>query len=159
MFGLSLRRTAAIAVAVTASIGAGVAAIAAANASSTTTVVVYGFSGKCPPTNWANPLVKPTHAFFSLPCEDGIKHIKWQHWSRSAATGSGQHLQFNGTGFTPQSATIALSQVRVHDGHRYFSHMVIRSKTMNGHHHTEVLNWGHDKGIGWLWLYAKSARH
>ncbi len=146
----TLGLTAAIALAASSCLG--IACTTAAQAS--TAVVVYGFSGKCPPTNWADPLVKPTHAFFSLPCEDGIKHLTWQHWSRSMATGRGQHLQFNGTGFTPQSATITLSKVRTHDGHRYFSHMVIRSKTKNGHHHTETLNWGHDKGVGWLWLYA-----
>jgi hypothetical protein len=140
------------AIALAVSSGLGVGATAAAQAATPT--VVYGFGGKCPPTNWAHPLVRPTHAFFSLPCEDGIRHLTWQTWGRSTATGRGQHLQFNGTGFTPQPATITLSKVRVHDGHRYFSHMVIRSTTMNGHHHTETLNWRHDNHVGWLWLYA-----
>lgn len=152
-FRSDLRRVASIALAVSA--GFGVAAVAAPVAQASTATVVYGFGGKCLPTNWAHPLVRPTHAFFSLPCEDGIRHVKWQRWGRSTATGHGQHLQFNGFGFTPQPATITLSKVRVHDGHKYFSHMVIRSKTKNGHHHTEVLNWGHDKGVGWLWLYAQ----
>lgn len=155
MFRIGLWLTAAIAL--TVSVGVGVAAATGTPTAQTSKpIVVYGFNGKCPPTNWADPLVRPTHAFFSLPCEDGVKHLKWKRWGSTTATASGQHLQFNGTGFTPQPATVTLSQVRVHAGHRYFSHMVIRSTLKNGHHKTEVLNWGHDKGVGWLWLYVTS---
>jgi hypothetical protein len=88
---------------------------------------------------------------FNLACEDGIRHIRWHDWRRSAAAGRGTHLRFNGIGFTPQPATITLSQVRSHRGNRYFSHLVIRWTTRNGQHHKEVLNWRHIKGVGWIW--------
>ena len=51
-----------------------------------------------------------------------------------------------------QKATIDLSRVRTHKGQHYFSHLVMRWTTKNGKHHTETLNWGYDKGVGWLWL-------
>lgn len=138
-----------------ASCGLGVAAIAAPAAEAAASTVVYGFGGKCPPTNWTHPAVRPTHAWFNLACEDGVKQIKWQDWRRSSATGHGLHLRFTGFGFIPQKATITLSAVRTHRGHRYFSHMVIRWKTKNGKHHKEVLNWRRDTGgAGWIWVYA-----
>jgi len=60
----------------------------------TTRTVVYGFGGGCPPAGWANP---------------AVRLIRWHDWRRLSASGHGTHLQFNGTGFTGQAATISLS--------------------------------------------------
>ncbi|GEM_PF-6948320 len=114
--------------------------------------VVYGFGGACPPTNWRRPLVRPARAYFDLACEDGIRRIRWRYWHRLSAFGHGYHLQFNGTGFTPQRATITLSRVRYHDGRRYFSRLVMRWTAKNGVRHTEILTWRRLRHVGWLWL-------
>lgn len=115
-----------------------------------TTTVVYGFGGRCPPTNWSNPRVRPSRAAFSLACENGIRHIHWQDWGTSSASGHGTVLIFNGVGFTPYPCTITLSTVRTHRGHRYFAHLVMKW-TANGTNHKEVLNWKRD-GKFWIWI-------
>jgi hypothetical protein len=128
------------------------APIATASAApATTRTVVYGFGGGCPPTGWANPAMRPSLAMFNLACEDGIRHIRWHDWRRLSASGHGTHLQFNGTGFTGQAATISLSAVRSHNGRHYFSHLVIRWTTRNGQHHHEALNW---KRVNRAWIWA-----
>jgi len=127
-----------------------VAVASAASTITSTKTVVYGFGGKCPPTGWAHPLVRPSRAMFDLACEDGIRNIHWRYWRRSAAFGHGVHLQFNGIGFTGQPAIISLSRVRTHHGRRYFSHLVMRWTTRNGQHHQEVFNWRHADRT-WLW--------
>jgi len=85
-------------------------------ATHSTKTVVYGFGGNCPPTNWSNPLVRPGRAFFSLPCENGVRRIHWQNWRAASAAGHATILIFNGLGFTPHSGTIRLSTVRMHRG-------------------------------------------
>lgn len=117
----------------------------------TATTVVYGFGGHCPPTNWSNPQVRPVRAFFSLACENGVRHIQWRYWHHLSAAGHATVLIFNGFGFTPHRGTIALSDVRNHRGHRYFSHLVMKWTTPNGRHHTEVLNWRRDNQF-WIWV-------
>jgi hypothetical protein len=112
---------------------------------------VYGFGGRCPPTNWSDPLVRPVRAYFSLACENGVRGIGWQYWHRSAAFGNATILIFNGTGFTRHHGTISLSEVRSHNGRRYFSHLVMKWTTSNGTHHKEVLNWRRD-GQFWIWI-------
>jgi hypothetical protein len=124
---------------------------AAQAAAATPKTVVYGFGGHCPPTNWSDPLVRPVRAFFSLACENGVRRIRWQSWQRSSASGHATILIFNGTGFTGYRGTISLSDVRLHRGHRYFSHLVMNWKTPNGRHHQEVLNWRRD-GTFWIWI-------
>jgi hypothetical protein len=123
---------------------------AAAAATATSKTVVYGFG--LHQVGWAHPEVRPTSATFSLAGEDGIKRIRWHDWRRSSASGQGLHQLFTGTGVENQKASIDLSRVRIHKGQRYFSHLVMRWTTKNGKHHTETLNWGFDKGVGWLWL-------
>jgi hypothetical protein len=123
---------------------------ATASVTATSKTVVYGFGNF--QVGWAHPEVRPAHAAFGLAGEDGIKSIRWHDWRRSSASGHGLHLLFTGTGFKDQSATIVLSGVRTHKGHRYFSHLVMRWTTKNNKHHTETLNWRYDKGVGWLWL-------
>lgn len=120
-------------------------------ATATATTVVYGFGGHCPPTNWHDPLVRPARAYFSLACENGVRGIHWKSWHGSSAAGNATILIFNGFGFTPHPGTIALSDVRSHQGHPYFSHLVMRWTTRNGRHHTEVLNWRRD-GQFWIWV-------
>lgn len=114
------------------------------------TTVVYGFGRH--QVGWAHPEVRPSQATFGLAGEDGIKRIRWKEWRRSSAAGHGLHLLFTGTGVKDQRATIVMSVVRTHKGQRYFSHLVMRWTTKNGKHHKETLNWGFDKGVGWLWL-------
>ena len=123
---------------------------ATASVTAASKTVVYGFGRY--QVGWAHPEVRPTHATFGLAGEDGIKGIRWRDWRRSSAAGHGLHLLFTGTGVIDQKATIVLSVVRTHKGQRYFSHLVMRWTTKNGKHHTETLNWGYDKGVGWLWL-------
>ena len=122
---------------------------ATASVTAISQTVVYGF-GKFQ-VGWAHPEVRPTHATFGLAGEDGIKGIRWSYWRRSSASGHGLHQQFTGTGIVNQKATIVLSEVRIHKGQRYFSHLVMRWTTRNGRHHTETLNWRLDKGVGYLW--------
>jgi hypothetical protein len=124
-----------------------VSALAAPRAAQT---VVYGFGGSCPPTNWKDPAVRPAKALFDLACEDGIRSIRWTSWRRSSAFGHGKHMLFTGLGFKLQAATIALSRVRVHDGHRYFSHLVMKWTTKSGQHKQETFNWKHNMA-GWIW--------
>jgi hypothetical protein len=123
---------------------------ATAAATATSKTVVYGFGRY--QVGWAHPEVRPTRATFGLAGEDGIKRIRWHDWRRSSASGQGLHQLFTGTGVKDQKATIDLSRVRTHKGQHYFSHLVMRWTTKNGKHHTETLNWGYDKGVGWLWL-------
>jgi len=125
-------------------------ALALAAAPSTATVV-YGFGGHCPPTNWAHPAIRPVRGYFSLACENGIRHIRWRDWRKTSASGHGTILIFNGFGFTPHPGTIYLSAARTHSGHRYFSHLVMKWTTRNGTHHKETLNWKHN-GTFWLWI-------
>jgi hypothetical protein len=127
-------------------IGAGSAVAAPASAPT----VVYGFGGHCPAGKWGKPEVRPSRALFDLACEDGIRSIRWTDWRRTSAAGRGKHLMFNGFGFTPQPATIALSRVRIHDGHRYFAHLVIKWTTKRGKHQQEIFNWKHTN-LGWYW--------
>jgi len=128
--------------------GLGAAPAGAAPASART--VVYGFGGHCPSGKWGKPEVRPSRAWFSLACEDGIRSIRWTDWRQASASGRGKHLLFNGTGFTPQQATIALSRVRVHDGRRYFAHLVIKWVARGGRHHHEAYNWKRTS-LGWYW--------
>jgi hypothetical protein len=129
---------------------AGVGAGPAVAAPSSAPTVVYGFGDHCPSGHWSNPGVRPARAWFSLACEDGIRSIRWATWRRASAFGHGKHLLFNGIGFTPQRATITLSRVRLHNGHRYFSHLIIKWTTKNGTHHRQIYNWKHLK-LGWFW--------
>jgi hypothetical protein len=117
----------------------------------TTPTVVYGFGGQCPPTHWHNPKVRPTRAYFDLACEGGIKAISWGYWRKYTAHGHGKWLVFNGFGFTTRPATITLSEVKFHNGHRYFSHMVINWVTRSGTHKRAILNWRPIAGLGYLW--------
>lgn len=117
----------------------------------TRATVVYGFGGSCPPTGWRHPMVRPSRAMFDLACEDGIKKIRWSSWRASSAFGHGVHLQFNGFGFIGQPATISLSEVRTHNGQRYFSHLVMRWTTRTGRHMHEVFNWRHIIR-SWAWI-------
>lgn len=146
------RFRAALAVAVAATVSfAGPVVLASTAASASTHTVVYGFGGACPPTNWKNPLVRPSRAMFNFACEDGIRRIRWHSWHRWSASGHGVHLQFTGTGFLHQPATISLSRVRKHHGQRYFSHLVMRWTTRSGQHKAERLNWRKD-GPFWAWI-------
>jgi hypothetical protein len=129
-------------------VGIGAASAVAAPASAQT--VVYGFGNHCPTGKWGKPAVRPSRAWFNLACEDGIRSIRWTYWRRTSAKGDGKHLMFNGTGFTPQPATITLSRVRVHDGRKYFAHLVIKWTTKHGSHHQETYNWKHTN-LGWYW--------
>jgi len=129
---------------------AGAAAAPAMAAPAKAQTVVYGFGKLCPDGKWGTPAVRPPRAWFTLACEDGIRSIRWTGWGQTSAKGLGKHLLFNGIGFTPQSATIALSDVRVHSGHRYFAHMVIKWTTRGGKHHQEIYNWKHSN-LGWFW--------
>ncbi len=117
----------------------------------TTRTVVYGMNGHCPSGTWGTPQVRPKSAFFSLPCENGIRHIRWRTWRRSSASGHGAILTFNGFRLVPHAGTIALSRVRAHRSRRYFSHLVMRWTTKGGRRHKEVLNW---RKVGTLWLWA-----
>ncbi|HUB40369.1 MAG TPA: hypothetical protein VMA72_16085 [Streptosporangiaceae bacterium] len=120
----------------------------AANASSTAKTVVYGFGAGCPAlqhVSWAHPKVKPGQAHFGLSCEVGIHRIRWRDWRRESAFGHGSYLQFNGIGFNNRPATIALSRVRLHKKHRYFSHLIIVWKGRNSKHHRLVMNWRYNK--------------
>lgn len=130
----------------------GVGAAPAVAASAGAKTVVYGFSGKCPIGKWGKPAVRPPKALFNLACEDGIRSIRWTYWRQASAAGRGKHLMFNGLGFTPQPATITLSRVRVHDGRKYFAHLVINWTTRSGRHHREVYNWKHLMNLGWYWV-------
>ncbi len=116
-----------------------------------TKTVVYGFGGRCPPTNWSGPAVRPARAYFSLACENGVRQIRWRYWRAASAFGHGTILIFNGIGFTRHPGTIYLSTVRKHRGRRYFSHLVMKWITRNGRQHKEVLNWKRD-GTFWIWL-------
>jgi hypothetical protein len=128
----------------------GVGAAPAMAAPSSAPAVAYGFGDHCPSGHWGKPEVRPARAWFSLACEDGIRSIRWASWRRASAFGRGKHLLFNGLGFTPQPATITLSRVRLHNGHRYFSHLIIKWTTRNGIRHHEIFNWKHVK-LGWFW--------
>lgn len=127
----------------------------AANASTTPKTVVYGFGPGCPalhPSSWAHPMVRPGQAHFGLSCEVGIDRIRWHDWRRLSAAGHGSFLLFTGVGFRRRPATISLSRVRRHNGHRYFSHLVIVWTSTNGAHHKLIFNWRHDAAMHiWLW--------
>jgi hypothetical protein len=118
----------------------------------TTKTVVYGMNGRCPSGTWGTPEVRPKSAFFSLACENGIRHIHWRTWRLTSAFGHGDILTFNGFRLVPHAGTITLSGVRSHNGRRYFSHMVMRWTTKGGHHHKEVLNWKKINHGMWLWV-------
>ena len=129
---------------------AGIAATPAAAAPASVRTVVYGFGDHCPSGKWGIPEVRPARAWFTLACEDGIRSIRWTDWGRASASGRGEHLLFNGIGFTPQRAMIALSDVRVHDGRHYFARLVITWTARGGRHHQESYNWKHTN-LGWYW--------
>ena len=120
-------------------------------ATHSTKTVVYGFGGRCPGTNWSDPTVRPGCAWFSLPCENGVRGIHWQNWRAASAAGQATILIFNGVGFTPHAGTIRLSTVRMHRGQPYFAHLVMKWTTRDGTRHKEVLNWKKD-GTFWLWI-------
>lgn len=124
---------------------------AAGAATGTAATVVYGFGDHCPPTNWSGPAVRPVRANFSLACENGVRRIRWQYWHHSSAAGHATVLTFNGIKFIPHRGTISLSDVRSHQGHQYFSHLVMKWATPNGRRHTEVLNWRRDNEF-WIWV-------
>ncbi len=128
---------------------AGIGAAPAVAAPASARTVVYGFGDRCPSGKWGKPEVRPSRAWFTLACEDGVRSIRWTQWRRASATGRGKHLLFNGIGFTPQPASITLSRVRVHDGRKYFAHLVIKWIT-GGRHHQEIYNWKHTS-LGWFW--------
>ncbi len=115
--------------------------------------VVYGFGGACPNGKWGKPLIKPAKAQFTASCEDGVARLHWTTWGRTSAKASGQHQFVAGAGTKHQAATILLSQVRVHGGRKYFSHLVIKWTAKGSKRHQEAYDWKHTN-LGWMWIYA-----
>lgn len=139
----------------TALVASPVMTATAASASTTPKTVVYGFGPGCPAlhsASWVHPMVRPRQAHFGLSCEVGIDRIRWHGWRRLSASGHGSFLLFTGVGFQRRPATSSLSRVRRHNGHRYFSHLIIVWTSRNGAHHKLVFNWRHDAAMHiWLW--------
>lgn len=123
---------------------------AAPVASLATKTVVYGFGGRCPPTGWTRPAVRPAKAQFSASCELGARRIRWTDWKRTSAFAHAV-IVFSAGFTTKRPGTLALSTVRRHDGHPYFARLVLRWTTKNGAHHKLVMTWKRLKGLGWLW--------
>ena len=133
---------------------AGAGATPAVAAPSAARTAVYGFGGACPNGKWGKPEVRPAKAWFTASCEDGLRRLHWTAWGRKTAKGSGQHLLIGAKGITRHAATVVLSGVRVHNGRKYFSHLVIKWTTKSHKHRQEAFSWQHTN-LGWLWFPFK----
>ena len=118
----------------------------AVSASATTYPVAYQYS------SWLRPTVRP--GFIAIGGDGGLqyRHISWKNggWWMNSAKGYGTRFADNcipncalGT-FIKTPATIKLSQVKLHNGRRYFSRMDV----VYGHRH-HMVTYHYSSGWGY----------
>jgi len=115
-------RQAAVGSAAAALVGLATAGAAAQPASASTVPVIYATFG-----SWQHPQVRP-HTF-GLGANWWLSYMRWSRWS-SQASGHGSDNWSNGNAGTLHRwpSTVTLSNVKLHNGHRYYSAMKITSR-------------------------------
>jgi hypothetical protein len=117
-----MRKFLAAAVLVLATVATGLPAASAAPAERTP--VMYSGMG----TAWTNAARRP-HGF-TLGADFGLSRMSWSRWTNSGASGSG-HLVACAGAMGPCAifrAGVTLSEVKTHDGTRYFAAMKLTGK-------------------------------
>src|SRR5580658_4005020 len=105
--------------------------------------LAYGFDGS---TGWQHGDVRPHAIYFGTGGSLLVRGLAWSGWTQQAATASGVRWA---DGCTPNCAagtysrtpaTLALSDVRIHDGVRYFARLTMRWSS-GGKMEREVFRW------------------
>jgi hypothetical protein len=105
--------------------------------------LAYGFDGS---TGWQHGDVRPHAIYFGTGGNLLVRGLAWSGWTQQAATASGVRWA---DGCTPNCAagtysrmpaTLVLSDVRIHDGVRYFARLAMRWSS-GGKMEQEVFRW------------------
>jgi hypothetical protein len=105
--------------------------------------LAYGFEGS---TGWQRGEVRPHAIDFGTGGNLLVRGLAWSGWTQQAATASGVRWSYGCTPncaagtYSRTSATLALSDVRIHDGVRYFALLTMRWSS-GGRMQREVFRW------------------
>jgi hypothetical protein len=105
--------------------------------------VAYGFDGS---SGWTHGKVKPNAIYFGTGGNLLVRALRWVSWTQKAAAGRGVRWldrcvpNCAAGGYYKVPAKMSLSRVRIKDGVRYFSRMILRWSN-EGRKYKSVYNW------------------